>query len=290
MGDFQEVLEEKVLLKYEDQEQIAKLRGVKQWPLSDSLRIEKHLFRGKSFRATHPQHHAIVGQALAHTLSISADQYYMPLKVFVPSASAKVGSLEKPFSERSWYVSGLYAVQASFDASYVITSLESVQEFLDKPQRVTSIEIQVNESDPKSQQDEIQAFFRFRGKKSVPTTRVFVQGIANRKVGHLLYFGVYFVDCHLYHCSICCYDCLEKEKTSPVYGLWALKNLSFREFSLRRSFNHLFWWCLRYIFGSCALFGSAKIGFIQIGTQGSLSSTASCGSSVGRCFDDYADC
>lgn len=155
----QEVYEEKVLLRFEDQEQIAKLKGIKQWPAEDSLRIEKHIFKGRSFRGNQRQDLAIVGQSLAHTLSIPVNQYYMPLQVFVPNVSAKMGSLERPFTEGSWFVSGIYSVQASHDASYVVCSLNSVQEFLSKDQQVTSLEFQVHESDVESIQEELQIYF-----------------------------------------------------------------------------------------------------------------------------------
>ncbi len=269
----QEVHEEKVLLKYEDQEQIAKLRGVKQWPLTDSLRIEKHLFRGKSFRATHPHHHAIVGQALAHTLSISADQYYMPLKVFVPNASAKVGSLEKPFTERSWYVSGLYAVQASFDASYVITSLASVQEFLDKPQRVTSIEIQVNESDPKSLQDEIQAFFGpdFEVKNRYQQQEFLYKVLQTEKWA--IFFILAFILLIATFTIVASVVMIVLEKRKDISSLWAM---GAKESVIQRIFFYegllitFFGGALGIFLGVALCLAQQKFGFIQIGAQGSF--------------------
>ena len=46
----QEVYEEKVLLRYDDREQIAKIRGVNQLFSHDSLAIENYIFKGNSFR------------------------------------------------------------------------------------------------------------------------------------------------------------------------------------------------------------------------------------------------
>ena len=51
LSSVQEVYEEKVLLRYDDREQIAKIRGVKQTPSEDSLAIEKYIFKGESFRS-----------------------------------------------------------------------------------------------------------------------------------------------------------------------------------------------------------------------------------------------
>ena len=96
----QEVYEEKVLLRFEEREKIAKLRGVRQWPSQDSLSLEKYIFKGRSFRDYKDHQRAIVGQSLAYTLSVSVDQLTKPLKVFVPNVKAKANSLkEMPFMD-----------------------------------------------------------------------------------------------------------------------------------------------------------------------------------------------
>ena len=151
----QEVYEEKVLIRYDDREQIAKIRGVKQTPSEDSLEIEKYIFKGESFRSE--SYFAIIGQSLAYTLSISAGQFSKPLKVFVPNVNAKVNSIsERPFVETSMYVSGIYSVQANYDASYVITSLKGVQDFLSRKGRLTNIELNTTQSNKSLVQEAIQ--------------------------------------------------------------------------------------------------------------------------------------
>ena len=39
------------------------------------------------------------------------------------------------------YVSGIYSVQPTYDATYVITSLKGVQDFLSRPGRLTHLEL-----------------------------------------------------------------------------------------------------------------------------------------------------
>ena len=151
----QEVYEEKVLLRYDGREQIGKIRGVKQMPSEDSLAIEKYIFKGESFRADSFQ--AIIGQAMAYTLSISAGQFSEPLQVFVPNINAKVNSIsERPFVETSMYVSGIYSVQPAYDASYVITSLKGVQDFLSRPGRLTHLELNTSQLNKSSVQEALQ--------------------------------------------------------------------------------------------------------------------------------------
>ena len=151
----QEVYEEKVLLRYADREQIAKIRGIKQTPSEDSLEIEKYVFKGESFRSD--SHRALIGQSLAYTLSVSAGQFSEPLQVFVPNVNAKVNSIsERPFVETSMYVSGIYSVQAAYDASYVITSLKDVQDFLSRSGKLTHLELNTSQSNMTSVQEALQ--------------------------------------------------------------------------------------------------------------------------------------
>ena len=155
-SSIQEVYEEKVLLSYDNREQLAKIRGVKQSPCEDSLAIEKYIFKGESFRSDSSW--AILGQSLAYTLSVSPGQFSKPLQVFVPKVNAKFNSIsERPFVETSIYVSGIYSVQPVYDASYVITSLETVQDFLSRPSKLTQIEFNTSQLNKYSVQEALQA-------------------------------------------------------------------------------------------------------------------------------------
>lgn len=156
-----QVYEEKVLLKHDDSEQIATLRGLYQWPELDSLAIEKHIFKGRSFRDYEDGNWAIIGQSLAYTLSISVAQIGSPIQMFVPNVRAKNTSLsEKPFLEKQINAAGIYTVQADYDAAYVMTNLSGVQEFVNKPDYITSLEFNVDsEADYEDIQHKLQDFF-----------------------------------------------------------------------------------------------------------------------------------
>ena len=152
-----EVYEEKVLIRYEDREQIAKIRGIQQTPFEDSLSIEKYILKGESFRSDSFQ--AIIGQSMAYTLSISVGQFSKPLQVFVPNINAKINSIsERPFVETSMYVSGIYSVQPNYDASYVITSLKDVQDFLSRPGRLTQLELNTSQINKFKVQEALEEF------------------------------------------------------------------------------------------------------------------------------------
>lgn len=135
--------EEKVLLKVDDREQVAKIMGVEDYALlEDSLSIEKSIFKGMSFRTDTSYSWAIIGQALSYTLSASPLQDVV--KAFIPNPKAKPNSLgQSAFIEKEFGLSGVYAIQPEFDAAYMVTRLNLVQEFLGKEGRLTSMQLQL---------------------------------------------------------------------------------------------------------------------------------------------------
>lgn len=268
-----EVYEEKVLLRFEDQEQIAKLKGVKQWPSSDSLRIEKHIFKGQSFRSNEHQNLAIVGQALAHTLSIPVGQYYMPLRVFVPNVSAKLGSLERPFTEGAWFVSGIYNVQASHDASYVVCSLGSVQKFLSKEQQVTSLDFHADDEDVEALQEGLQAYFGsdFEVKNRFQQQEFLYKVLQTEKWA--IFFILTFILLISTFTIVASVIMVVLEKRKDISSLWAMgaseqtiQKVFFYEGLLITFFGGGIGLCLGVVL--CLL--QQTFGFIKIGAQGSF--------------------
>lgn len=139
------VYEEKVLLKVEDREQVAKIMGLEDYALTeDSLPIEKGIFKGMSFRTDTSYSWAIIGQPLSYTLSASPFQDV--IKAFIPNPKANVNSLShSAFIEKEFGLSGVYTLQAEFDAAYMVTRLEPVQEFFNKKGKLTSLQLQLPE-------------------------------------------------------------------------------------------------------------------------------------------------
>jgi len=268
----QEVYEEKVLLRFDEQEQLAKLRGVRQWPSEDSLAIEKHIFKGRSFRDYQDHKQAIVGQSLAHTLSLSIDQYYKPLKVFVPNLDAKMGSLkERPFIEGSWYISGVYSVQAEYDASYVVTSLEGVQQFLDKPDMLSSLELNV--ADPENVQESLQEFFGadFEVKNRFQQQEFLYKVLQTEKWA--IFFILAFILLIATFNIVASVIMIVLEKRRDISSLWAIGT---PEITIQKIFFYegllitFFGGGLGVLLGVGLCLAQQKFGFFEMGEQGSF--------------------
>ncbi|MBC8464544.1 MAG: ABC transporter permease [Bacteroidetes bacterium] len=153
---YSEVLEEKVLLKYEDKEYIAKLKGVdanfKKLNSVDSMLVVGDYFEGYKANNT-----AIVGQGVAYYLSMGVGDMMNPLQVFVPKRESK--HLLKPetaFAQRSLVPVGVFAIQADFDANYVIASLDFVRELLNRTTEVSAIEVACSNAEMEVLQAELQ--------------------------------------------------------------------------------------------------------------------------------------
>ena len=153
---YSEVLEERVLLRYENKEYIATLKGVdvnyKNLNNVDSMLVAGDYFEGYASKQT-----AIVGQGVAYYLSMGVGDIMNPLEVFVPKRSSKhLLRPESAFSQSALIPVGVFGIQADFDATYVITSLEYVREILERTNEVSALEIHCADEEMELIQEELQ--------------------------------------------------------------------------------------------------------------------------------------
>ena len=154
---FSEVLEEKVLLKYEDKEYIATLKGVDA-NYKKLNRVDSMLVVGDYFEGYESNHTAIVGQGVAYYLSMGVGDMMNPLHVFVPKRSNKhLLRTENAFSQSRLIPVGVFGIQADFDATYVITSLDYVRELLERKDEVSAFEVHCADEEMEILQEELQA-------------------------------------------------------------------------------------------------------------------------------------
>ncbi|HEX5553891.1 MAG TPA: ABC transporter permease [Chitinophagaceae bacterium] len=135
-------LEEKALLKYNDEKTIAVLKGV------DSNFARVTGIPGKVVRGTFdvgdaaiPK--AVVGIGIEGALGIDVKRDFIPLVVYLPKATVQSFT----FPEQAFYVgqltpAGTFAIQQDFDNTYVITSLPYMQKLMGMPSgKISAVEI-----------------------------------------------------------------------------------------------------------------------------------------------------
>jgi len=139
------VLEEKVLLKYQEKEYIATAKGVSEAYLKltnfDSLLIDGEYING--FESNNV---AVVGRGVAYYLSMGVGSMFEQLQVFVPNRNSK--TLLNPataFEQSSVVPVGVFGVQAEVDAKYIITPLLFIQQLSNRNNEVSAIEIKLKD-------------------------------------------------------------------------------------------------------------------------------------------------
>ena len=143
---YSEVLEEKVLLRYQDNEYIATLKGVdnnfKSINSIDSLLIAGDYLDSYTYTNT-----AIVGQGIAYHLSMNIGNIFDQLQLYIPDRELK--NLLRPetsFIQQSVLPVGVFAIQSDFDSEYVLTNIDFMREVLNRDSLSSSLEILCSDS------------------------------------------------------------------------------------------------------------------------------------------------
>lgn len=153
---FSETLEEKVLLKYQDNEYIATLKGVDN-NFKKVNQLDSMIVFGDYFDAYNSNNTAIVGQGVAYYLSMGVSDVFNPLQVYVPNREkSNLLQLESAFVQRNLTPVGIFSIQAEFDAQYVISPISFVRDILNKPNQSTFLEVYCSEQDIFSVQENLQ--------------------------------------------------------------------------------------------------------------------------------------
>ena len=141
------VLEEKVLLKYQEKEFIATVKGVsKQYRAQTTF--DSLLVAGNYIDDYENNNVAVVGNGVAYYLTMGIGTMFEQLQVFVPNRNIK--TLLNPataFKQGSVLPVGVFSVQAEIDEQYIITPLPFIQQLASRDNLVSAIEIILTDSE-----------------------------------------------------------------------------------------------------------------------------------------------
>lgn len=141
---FTEVIEESALLKYDDKQYLATIKGVS-GDFRKMSRLDTMLIDGDFKLEEEGNSFAVIGQGVAVNLGINLSGFLNPINVYVATRT-KTGTLnpEEAFKNRVIYPSGVFSIQHDFDSKYIIVPIDFARELLDHPVRVTAIEIGID--------------------------------------------------------------------------------------------------------------------------------------------------
>ncbi len=130
-------LEENVLLTATQSQSIVTLKGVDQNYASITKLNDIVKYGDTNIFIAEPRLH--VGISIANRMGIS-EQTITPISIYTFKNEPN-GNLQEAYTEASFFISGVFAVQEEFDNKYCITSLATMQKLLATPNTISAYEV-----------------------------------------------------------------------------------------------------------------------------------------------------
>ena len=152
-----ETLEENALLRYEEQQYIATVKGVSP-NYGEVTDLDTAMWDGDfKLMSENGRPFAIAGLGVANYLGMRLN-FVAPLAIYIPDRKAHLTlNPENEFKRKYINLSGIFAVEQEFDSKYVFVPIDFARELLGYTTEVTAIEVRLKTgADLKKTQKEIQ--------------------------------------------------------------------------------------------------------------------------------------
>lgn len=139
-----EVLEENVLLLYDERQHIATIKGVDD-AFNDVSGLDSMVYDGEMKLKDRNRPYAVVGQGVAYSLGIGLN-FINPLFVYTIDRTSRINMAQPEESIRRDYIypSGIFSIEQEYDSRYVICPIEFVRKLLSYQDEVTSLEVKLD--------------------------------------------------------------------------------------------------------------------------------------------------
>jgi lipoprotein-releasing system permease protein len=144
ISNVSEVLEEKVVIKYDEHQEIAKIKGVS--ANYESAKFDSVLVLGQFDLGDSSRYFGVFGGGLSSKLNLFPGSPEL-VSVFVPRRDVEFNSLNPMASLSTKYLraSGIFLVKEDVDDEVFITSLNFAQDLLTYPGQVSSLELNLRD-------------------------------------------------------------------------------------------------------------------------------------------------
>ncbi len=139
------ILENKVILQQDQKEVVAYLKGVDS-NFIEQNRIVNNLTEGDFVFEKNKLEHAVFGRGVKYSLGINSNSNFQNIKVFAlnEGKELKPNTIQKNlFNDENIKVSGVFAIENSFDNNYVFSSLSFAQKLFNNTNKVSSYEVKL---------------------------------------------------------------------------------------------------------------------------------------------------
>lgn len=141
---YTKTLEDNVLIKYDDRQVPAILKGVSD-NYKEQTRIDSLVVDGRFKLEKFDVNYGNLGVGLAINLGVNSGFVY-PMEIFAPSREGEVDMMDPThsFSEQDLYIGGVFSVsQENYDSKYIIAPLKVARDLFHYNKEVSGIEIKL---------------------------------------------------------------------------------------------------------------------------------------------------
>lgn len=152
-----EVLEENAVLKYDDKQTIATIKGVSKG-FETYSGLDTMMLEGNMVLTENGNNFAILGYGIARFLSVNIDNYFTQIAVYTPKrGNTTTFDLDNAMVKKYVSPSGIFSVEDNINDKYVIVPLDFARQLLEYDREISSFEILLAPSaDSKKVQAQIQ--------------------------------------------------------------------------------------------------------------------------------------
>ena len=137
------VLEENVLLKYGERQNLATVKGVDE-NFTSLTGMDSTIVAGTLLLQDGDTDYAVVGQGVGYQLSIDPNDLFEGLQIYVPNrGEVDVLNPTSAFSRKTILPVGIFSVQEEVDNKYVIVPIRFLRNLLNRPDEYSSIELKL---------------------------------------------------------------------------------------------------------------------------------------------------
>jgi lipoprotein-releasing system permease protein len=139
------VLEEKAMLKYQDREYIATVKGIDKNYLKVNA-VEAAVAEGSFILSDNNLEYMVLGAGVRAALGVNISDGINTISVFLPRRGKQATSLlpTDAFNRRFIFPSGVFSIQQEFDYEYVYVPISFLREALKYENEISALEIKVN--------------------------------------------------------------------------------------------------------------------------------------------------
>ncbi len=147
---YAEIVEDNALLRYNDRQVFATVKGVSEDYLQFSG-IDSMLTQGEFKLKDATNNYAVLGEGIAYNLAVGINQMD-PISVYVPKRGRESSVLPSGnFNQKLIYPSGFFSIQQELDTRYILVPISFAREIFEQPDMVNAIELKLKEGIPEKQ-------------------------------------------------------------------------------------------------------------------------------------------